>query len=53
MQALCVTGLSDVERRDLPNGQSILLVGPESTYTEALGMKTRVVSRYPDAIIIP
>ena len=53
MQALRVTGLSDVERRDLPNGRSIVLVGPESTYTEALAMKARVVTQYSDAIIIP
>jgi tetratricopeptide (TPR) repeat protein len=53
LQNLRVTGFSDVNRTDLPNGQSILLVGPEATYTQALAMKTRVLPQYPDAVIIP
>jgi hypothetical protein len=53
LQPLRTTGMSDVSRRDLPNGQSIVLVGPEATYTEALAMKTRVSGQYPDAMIVP
>ena len=53
LQALRSMGLSDVTRRDQPNGQSIVLVGPESTYTEALAMKSRVTAQYPDAMIVP
>jgi tetratricopeptide (TPR) repeat protein len=53
LQSLRGTGVGDVQRKDLSNGRSILLVGPEGTYTEALGMKIRVAGQYPDSVIVP
>jgi tetratricopeptide (TPR) repeat protein len=53
LQSLRGTGVGDVQRKDLSNGRSILLVGPEATYTEALAMKVRVAGQYPDAMIVP
>jgi tetratricopeptide (TPR) repeat protein len=40
-------------KKMLPNGQYVVLVGPEGTYTEAMGMKARVAGQYPDAMIVP
>jgi tetratricopeptide (TPR) repeat protein len=53
LQSLRASGVGDVQRKDLSSGRSILLVGPEGTYTEAIGMKVRVASQYPDAVIVP
>jgi hypothetical protein len=53
LQSIRGTGVGDVLRKDLSNGRSILLVGPEGTYTEALAMKVRVAGQYPDAVIVP
>jgi tetratricopeptide (TPR) repeat protein len=53
LQSLRITGVSDIQRRDLPDGHSAVFVGPEGTYTEALAMKTRVSGQYPDAMIVP
>jgi outer membrane protein assembly factor BamD (BamD/ComL family) len=51
--ALIRTGLDNVQVRLLADGKSIVLVGPESTFTEASAMKVRVAGQYPDAMIVP
>jgi tetratricopeptide (TPR) repeat protein len=43
----------NAHRRDTANGRSVVLVGPEGSYTEALAMKARVAGQYPNAIIVP
>jgi tetratricopeptide (TPR) repeat protein len=53
VQALQSSGIGEVQRKDLANGQSIVFLGPEGTYTEALEMKGRLAGQYTSAIIVP
>ena len=34
-------------------GRSVLVVGPMASYQQALSIKSRYASKYPDAMIVP
>jgi tetratricopeptide (TPR) repeat protein len=53
VQALQSSGIGLVQRKLLPNGECVVLLGPQGTYTEALAMKTRIAGQYANAVIIP
>jgi len=40
-------------RQTDPKGRSIVVAGPMPTYQQALSLKSRYASKYPDAIILP
>ena len=40
-------------RMNDPHGQSTVFVGPASSYQQAMQLKNRFASRFPDAMIVP
>jgi tetratricopeptide (TPR) repeat protein len=40
-------------RQSDPKGRSVVFVGPVPSYQQAVAMKTRYASKFPDAVIVP